>query len=105
MICNELRKKHCHVVNEHVWLCICGHSKYGSVDKSSTHDYAHWISLYVTTMQRQRVRASISDQASPRLMGVSVAEITSRIVGVDKRLLSGCLQNEKLFFDLVSTHS
>ena len=50
---------------------ICGHNKYGSLDISSAHDYAHWISLSVTSiMHRQMVRASISDQASPRLMAV-----------------------------------
>ena len=36
---------------------------------------------------------------------ITVSEKTSRIVGVDKRLLPGCLQKENMFFDLVSTHS
>ena len=31
--------------------------------------------------------------------------MTPRIFGVDKRLLSGCLQEKNLFFDLVPTHS
>ena len=33
------------MVNEHVWGCICGHSKYGRGEIASTHDYAHCISL------------------------------------------------------------
>ena len=36
---------------------------------------------------------------------ITVSEMTSRNFGVDKRLLSGCLQKENLFFDLVPTHS
>ena len=42
---DELRERECYVVNEHVWGCICGHSKYGSGDIASTHDYALCISL------------------------------------------------------------
>ena len=34
------------MVNERVWGCICGHSKYyGTGDITSTYDYAHCISL------------------------------------------------------------
>ena len=44
-ICDELRERECYVVNEHVWGCICGHSKHGSEDIASTHDYAHCIFL------------------------------------------------------------
>ena len=29
------------MVNELVWGCICGHSKYGSVGIASTHAYSH----------------------------------------------------------------
>ena len=35
----------------------------------------------------------------------TVSEMSSRIFGVDKRLLSRCLQKENLFFDIVPTHS
>ena len=59
---------------------ICGHSKDGSVDISSTHDYADWIPLSVTfIVYRQRIRASISDQASPRLIGTFEAHHTNHL--------------------------
>ena len=44
MICDELRERECHVVNEQVWRCMFGNSKDGSGD-ISTHDSAQWISF------------------------------------------------------------
>ena len=93
------------------------HSKDGSGDIIST----HWISLdlrvcHIYCAQPERVRAFISDQASPRLIALlkyvtsivwnkfsgmtyvlnwyatTVSEMTSRIFWVDKILLSRCLQ-------------
>ena len=55
------------MVNEHVLVCIMW--KNGRGDRSSTNDYAHYIFSSVTyIMHMQGVRASISDQATPRLM-------------------------------------
>ena len=48
------------MVNEHVWGCICGHSKYyGIGDIVSTHDYAHCSSFLLISFGQAEVGKSI----------------------------------------------
>ena len=56
------------MVNEHAWGCILGHSK------MAEETYLQHTNTFIRSsrishiMHRQRVRASIPDQAIPRLM-------------------------------------
>ena len=109
---------------------LFGNSKDGSGDIFSTHDYAHWMSLSLLinaqgegksiyfrsgkpeadgsfeVYHNNRLKENIGHDMCFQLLfihSITDSEMTSRLVGIGKILLSRSMQNKILSFNLVST--